>query len=264
MAGDKARGRFVWHDLMTTDPTAAVEFYTKVLGWGTEKWQGPGSNPDYSMWTANGQALGGVMPLPDEVKAMGVPPHWIAYVASEDVDATAKQTEKLGGRVLTGPMDIPTVGRFAILSDLQGATFAAFTAADDAPGHDGPSKMGEFSWHELMTTDHEAAFDFYHALFGWDKMEGMDMGPMGIYQIYGRNGTQLGGMFNKTSEMAQAPNAWVVYVRVPDVNKAGEAVKSAGGQILNGPMEVPGGDWITQCMDPQGAMFAVHHSSTLP
>jgi uncharacterized protein len=249
------RGRFVWHELMTTNPDSAQSFYTEVIGWGTQQWEG--STTPYTMWTANGTPLGGVMRLPDEVAAAGSPPHWLAYVSTPDVDATAAQVTDLGGRIMVPPTDIPSVGRFAVFTDPQGAMLAAFTPAGETPGHDGAPRQGEFSWHELTTTDYEAAFSFYNALFGWEKTSAIDMGPMGIYQMYGRNGMALGGMFNKTADMPMPPN-WLNYTMVADVHSAAEKVKRLGGQVLNGPMEVPGGDWIVQCMDPQGAAFALH------
>jgi predicted enzyme related to lactoylglutathione lyase len=83
------------------------------------------------------------------------------------------------------------------------------------------------------------------------------MGPMGIYFIFKRQGRDLGGMFNLTPEMPMPPN-WLLYIRVADITAAVERVKAAGGTVLNGPMEVPGGDQIAQCMDPQGAAFALH------
>jgi predicted enzyme related to lactoylglutathione lyase len=115
----------------------------------------------------------------------------------------------------------------------------------------------EFSWHELATTDHSAAFEFYQALFGWNKTESMDMGPMGIYQMYGRGEMTLGGMFNKSEDMP-GPSAWLLYIEVEDVDHTARKVQELGGKILNGPMEVPGGGRIAQCMDPQGAAFAIH------
>lgn len=254
---DKAKGRFVWFDLMTSDQDAAIDFYGAVTGWGTSVWDGAGPDMKYTMWTVGEQPIGGVMDLPPDAAAAGAPPSWLAYIGTEDVDATAKKIEVLGGRIVKEPMDIPTVGRFAVAADPQGAIFAIFTAQDDAPGHDGEPRTGEFSWHELVTTDYEAAFRFYSELFGWDRMDEMDMGPAGIYLIYGRKGIQLGGMFNKTPDMPMPP-MWMEYAMVDDVDAATETVKARGGQILNGPMEVPGGDRIVQCMDPQGAMFALH------
>ncbi len=254
---DYPRGRFVWHDLMTSDPGAAQSFYTAIVGWGTDVWEG-GETP-YTMWTNAETAVGGVMQLPEEAKAMGAPPHWMAYVATPDTDATVAKAKELGANVFVEPTDIPSVGRFAVLADPQGAVFAVFTAAEDVPGHDNPPGRGEFSWHELATSDYAAAFDFYAELFGWSKTDSMDMGEAGTYQMYGRGSFSLGGMFNKTAEMP-GPPAWLHYITVDDVNSAVEKVKELGGRVLNGPMEVPGGsgDLVAQCMDPQGAAFAIH------
>ena len=156
-------------------------------------------------------------------------------------------------------MDIPTVGRFAVIQDPQSAVLALYTPADDASGHDGQPAIGEFSWHELSTSDYAAAFDFYSALFGWVKTETMDMGPGGIYQMYGCvPGQALGGMFNKPADQPGPPASWLYYVTVLDVHAKVEQVKQLGGQVLNGPMDVPGGDIVAQCMDPQGAAFALH------
>jgi len=251
MADVKSRGRFVWYDLMTTDLDKAQAFYPKVVGWGTQAW--PGDQP-YTMWTAGGAPIGGLMKLPQQEKA---PPHWLAYVSTPDVDATVTQAQELGATVLVKPTTIPTVGSYSVLADPQGALFAAFTPNGEAPEQDGPPPAGQFSWHELMTTDYKAAFAFYHALFGWEKEAEHDMGEMGIYLLFGRNGHQLGGMFNRPPGMPAPPN-WLHYVAVDSADRAAERVTANGGTIMNGPMDVPGGDRIAQCMDPQGAAFAVH------
>jgi predicted enzyme related to lactoylglutathione lyase len=253
MSDTSPRGRFVWYDLMTTDPSAAADFYTKIAGWGTQPWEG--SPTPYTMWTVENAPLGGVMRMPEVVGEM--PPHWIGYVAVSNVDETAAQAEALGGKVLSAPMDIPEVGRFAVISDPQGAAIAIFTSKGDTPGHEGVPNVGEFSWHELTTTDHQSAYDFYQKLFGWDKTGDFDMGEAGMYQMYGRGEVPLGGMWTKPADMPMPPN-WLYYIRVANADEAAERVKALGGQVLNGPMEVPGGDRIAQCLDPQGAAFAVH------
>jgi len=263
MPEENARGRFVWYDLMTTDPEAAKAFYTAVAGWGIETWDNPGM-PSYTMWTANGKPMGGVMKLPDEAVAGGARPHWIAYVGVPDVDATTARARELGATVMVEPRDIPTVGRFSILNDPQGATISAFTPAPSEqprPEPEGMPPVGEFSWHELATTDPDAALAFYSDLFGWQRVSDFDMGEDhgGLYQMYGRNGKTLGGIFKKPAEMP-GPPAWLYYARVADVNAAIEAARQQGGQVLNGPMEVPGGDLIATFLDPQGGMFAVHQS----
>ena len=252
---DYPRGRFCWYDLMTPDPGAAEGFYKEIAGWGTDISQA--SEMPYTMFTNGGKPLGGVMQLPEEARAQGAPPHWLAYIAVPDVHETTAKAKALGAHTYVEPQEIPNVGSFAVLADPQGAVFAVFASAEEVPGHDEPPTKGEFSWHELATTDHEAAFDFYADLVGWQKTDAMDMGEMGIYQMYGAGSSTLGGMFNKPAEMP-APPHWLYYISVDDVNAAVEKVKALGGQILNGPMEVPGGDMIAQCMDPQGAAFALH------
>lgn len=256
MSTESARGRFVWHDLLTTDPEAAKAFYTAVVGWGTTTWDQ--METPYTMWTAGETPIGGIMQKPAEAVAAGAKPEWLAYVTVPDVDAAAARATALGGKVMAPPRDIPTVGRFAVLADPQGAFIAAYKPENAQPEAEGKPPLGDFSWHELATTDHEAAFAFYADLFGWEKTSAMDMGPAGVYQMYGRNGQTLGGMYTRPKETAGTP-AWLHYARVVDVNAAAEKTKALGGQVIHGPMEVPGGDWIVMAVDPQGGPFAVHH-----
>jgi len=250
------RGRICWDELMTTDPKAATAFYKAIVGWGTQE---SGGGSSYVMWTAGGTPVGGLMALPDEARMMGTPPSWVMYVAVPDVDASLRQAVSLGARAYVQPQSIPTMGRFAVLGDPQGATFALFSSTTGVPGHDGPSKPGEFSWHELAATDWRAAWDFYEHLFGWVKMDAMDMGPAGTYQMFGRAGKMLGAMYDKPPEMTGPPN-WLCYALVPNADSAATVVQRLGGKVMNGPMDIPGGR-IAQCMDAQGATFALHSNA---
>jgi len=153
-------------------------------------------------------------------------------------------------------MEVAEVGRFAVIADPQGGVIAVIESEGETPGHDGPPGLGEFSWHELATADADAAMSFYVEVFGWHETTRMDMGDdIGFYCMFGRDGRELGGMWKAPPEV---PTAWLQYMRVPDAKTAVKQVAAAGGQILNGPMEVPGGDLIAQCLDPQGVPFAVH------
>jgi predicted enzyme related to lactoylglutathione lyase len=252
-----SRGRFVWFDLMTPDPEAAKAFYPAVTGWGTHLWETPGGG--YTMWMAGEKPIGGIMVMPPEAAAAGGRPHWLAYVTVPDVDATVARAVELGAKVMVPARDIPTVGRFAVIHDPQGAEISPFTPLpSDVQPTEGMPPVGHFSWHELATTDHEAAFAFYSELFGWQKVSAFDMGPeLGVYQLYGRGGSPLGGIYTKGPQLP-GPPSWLHYARVADVNVAAEAVRQHGGQILHGPVEVPGGDWIVMVMDNQGTPFAVH------
>jgi predicted enzyme related to lactoylglutathione lyase len=252
---DSRTGRFVWHDLMTLDPEASAKFYAELIGWGTREWEG-GDQP-YTMWTNGDTTLGGLMILPEQARQAGAPPHWMAYLFTPDIEATLARAEELGSRILVPATAITAKDRFGILTDPQGAPFAVYSSKTDPPAEVPSPVPGEFSWHELITTDYEAAFGFYRELFGWEKGEWVDMGEMGIYQMFNVGGVMTGGMFNKTADMPMPP-AWLHYIMVPSADAAAEKVKELGGQVVAGPMEVPGGDRIAQCIDPQGAAFAVH------
>ncbi len=251
---DERLGQFLWYDLMTPDPAAARAFYGDVIGWGTEVFEG-GAKP-YDMWTRDGTPIGGLMPLPEEAIAQGAPPHWLAYVGTPDVDATTSRARELGATVYVEPQDIPDVGRFSVLADPDGAVFALFAPGSDSPPHPGIPSVGDFSWHELLTGDLAQGFAFYNDLFGWETKEEVDIGEYGMYRIFGRAGPPIGGMMARPPEMPVG--AWLFYVRVDDIDEAVERVKASGGQVHNGPMEVPGGDRVAQCRDPQGAAFALH------
>lgn len=247
------RGHFVWYELMTPNPKAAQAFYTKALEWGTQSSDLPGM--EYTMWVGNGHPIGGVMALPPEAKQMGAPPHWMGYVAVNDVDATAQLAGKLGGKVLVPPKDIPTVGRICVVQDQWGAVIAAFKGEGEMPPAGEQAAAGEMAWHELYTGDTDAAMTFYGELFGWQVMQDMDMGEHGVYRLFGTGGKMIGGMF-KAPEGGPPPS-WGYYVEVADLDAALARIKEAGGQVINGPMDVPGGR-IAQALDPQGAHFALH------
>jgi predicted enzyme related to lactoylglutathione lyase len=251
---DTPLGRFAWYDVMVPDPDAVTAFYGAVMGWTTMPYDGAGE--PYTMWMNGDQPVGGVMTLPQEAIDQGAPPHWLAYVTTPDARATAVKTVELGGSVMS-EFDVPTVGSIAILADPQGVVFAAFQPEGDAPGHDGPAHAGEVSWRELYTDDWEAGWTFYSTLFGWEKTGEMQMGH-GTYHMYGRAGQQLGGMMTRPDQ--DVPAMWFYYFHVPDIDAAVTAVRENGGEVWNGPMEIPGGDLVAHCRDPQGAMFALHAS----
>jgi predicted enzyme related to lactoylglutathione lyase len=253
MADPSIRGYFLWHELMTSDPQSAIAFYSKVVGWKPQKWD---EDPSYTLMTYQGSQMAGVMKIPAEAKAMGTPPSWMPYLGTPDIHVTEWEAQRLGGKVHKKAWTIPTVGTVAILEDPQGAAFAAYTP-ERTPKVGEECPVGDFSWHELATTNHKAAFDFYRELFGWKKTSSYDMGPQGEYLMYGFGEKPLGGIYTKGND-APGPPAWLSYVRVTDVKATTRTITSAKGQIILEPMEVPGGDWITVAKDPQGAVFAVH------
>jgi hypothetical protein len=254
MSNADIRGRFVWHELMTTDTKAASAFYPKVTGWRSQPWD---KDPSYTLWLSAKGPFGGVRTLPDAARPHG--PSWLAYIGTPDVDACLQHAQKLGARVSMGATDIPDTGRMAVLADPQGAAFALFSAAGSAAGSGSATGPSDFSWHELTTSDVEAAIRFYGELFGWRELNKHDMGAMGTYHLIGPAGAAqpLIGMYQSPADKPM-PTRWMCYAHVTDIDKSANAAKSGGGKVVHGPMEVPGGTWIAHCIDPQGAAFAVH------
>lgn len=252
MVDATVRGRFVWHDLMTPNSAGAHEFYGKALDWKTEAWE---QDRAYLMFAGPNGPIGGT------VETRATTPHWLPYIGTLDVDATVEAATRLGATVQTPTTALPNGGRFAALIDPQGAPFGIH-ASGTAPAPEAPAQPGEFSWHELSTNVAPSiAFGFYAALFDWDEINQHDMGPMGMYLVFGRNGKQLGGMFDKGSTGKPGNAYWLGYVSVTDLDGTIERAKGARGSLLTGPMDVPGGDRIAQLMDPHGAFFALHKAA---
>jgi uncharacterized protein len=239
-------GDFIWYELMTGDLGASAAFYGAVLDWSFPPSK---SEPDDYWEVQVGDVfVGGMLRLKPEMEAGGARPAWLGYIAVDDVDASVTSIEAAGGKTYLPGRDMPGVGRFAMVADPQGAPFYVMRpippAGDpDATSHAFASErpmMGHCAWNELMTSDKDAALTFYNRQFGWVKDGDMDMGPMGKYDFI-RHGFAIGAMMNRPPEMPVS--AWAYYFRVPDIDASVEMIKASGGQVINGPMEVPGGDW---------------------
>ncbi len=249
-------GRFIWYELLTSDVTATKAFYSKFLGWTFDDMDMGG--PIYSVVNVEGAGVGGMMGITPEIAAMGVPPCWTGYVAVDDCDASAAKVKTLGGSVMREPADIPGIGRFAIVADSAGAAIAIMTPRPPEGARPEVPKgaVGSSAWRELYGTDPKTGFSFYADLFGWTADEAMDMGPEhGVYQLFSNQDGQVGGMMKKPGMVPVA--CWTYYFQVDDVDAQVEPVKAGGGQVLMGPMDVPGGR-VFQATDPQGAVFALY------
>jgi predicted enzyme related to lactoylglutathione lyase len=245
-----AVGRFVWHDHMSTDPAKAQEFYGQLLGWTTEVWK-PGEM-DYPMITANGQMHGGFGPAQGDA-----PSHWLGHVLVENVDSCVSRAEAAGGTLLAEPMDIPEVGRMAVIRDPQGAVFSLFTPAGEPP-----TAEGVFVWDELLTTDVEAAKQFYGEVVGWTAAE-MDMGEMGTYVMCRSGDLDRAGMMT-IPRGAEAPPHWLVYLSTDDVDATLKKAKQLGATVYMEPMDIPGIGRLAWLADPTGAAFGLFKGSEQP
>jgi predicted enzyme related to lactoylglutathione lyase len=254
VAASTLLGRPLWYELMTTDMKAAERFYGTVVGWASAPFEG--SPQPYTTFKRGGELpVAGLMTRPADLNA---PPFWAMYVGVPKLEEAASRIQRLGGRECSPVIEVPTVGRMQMVQDPQGAAFYIYEPATADQPPETAADLGDASWHELMTTDAPAAMKFYSELFGWQESEVMDMGPLGKYHMFNRPHGMIGGIMNKPPELAHVPPNWQIYFRVPDIQAAVARITANGGQVLNGPMEVPGGDWIVNAMDPQGAAFSLH------
>jgi predicted enzyme related to lactoylglutathione lyase len=253
-------GQLIWYELMTPDAEASKRFYDAVVGWNigepVDEFQG------YRMiGRSDGGSAGGVLPLTDEMRQHGARPIWLGYIGVDDVEGAIAAIEQAGGKVMMAATDIPNVGRIAMVSDPQGAPF--YIMKPIPPADDPNAKSDVFSvdrpqhirWNELATTDQDGAIDFYGKQFGWRQEGAMPMGDMGDYKFLYAGGTRIGAVMRKPPQLPVS--LWSYYIGVDDIDRAADAVKSGGGQILHGPMEIPGGEFSLNAIDPQGAAFGL-------
>lgn len=248
-----SEGRFTWYELLTTDIQSARIFYTKVMGWRVLDASAPGR--PYILLTAGDTLVGGLMELGSEARQSGAGSGWIGYVEVSEVDAIAESVKRLGGAVHVPPTDVPGISRFCIFADPQAARLGMLKWPKSAHGQSPASGGREHvTWHELLAANSEKALDFYVELFGWQKGE-PQTGDFGTYQAFSAGRKTIGGI--RTKPAAIRTPCWLYYFHVGDLDAATRRVAAAGGEILDNPFELSGGNWTILCADPQGAMFAL-------
>ena len=247
-------GKFVWHALMTTDVASSRRFYTELFGWNVEEVD-MGPMGKYTLLKTEGKTVGGLMPMDAK---HGAPTHWMSYVSVDNCDAAVKRATSNGGKVVVPAMDIPNVGRFAIIADPQGGHISPFqpnpSSNDGAPPVGTP---GAFSWDELHSPDPDAATKFYKELFGW----GMKVdGEKEFAYYHFMDGTEArGGMIKR---MAQEPvTYWLSYINAADVDQSTERAKKLGAQVYMPPMDVEDVGRMSVLADNAGATFALFKAS---
>jgi uncharacterized protein len=235
-------GKFVWHEHASSDQAYAQEFYNQLLGWEFEVFKF--ADFDYPMITSAGQMHGGFPPVPE-----GTPPHWIGNVQVESVDDTVEKVKAAGGSVIVEPVEIPEVGRYALIADPQGADLAVFQ-----PGADGQMGVGVFVWDELVTSDVDAAKAFYGEVFGWTANDS-DMGGGFTYTVFKRGEDDAAGAM-PLGEIP-APPHWLPYLATDDVDATAARAGELGATILREPWDVQDIGRLAIVQDPAGAVFGL-------
>jgi len=257
---DYKPGTFCWVELGTNNGEEAKKFYTNLFGWGfTDNPIGP--SEVYTILKLDDKDVGALYQLNSEMKAQGIPPHWLSYVSVTSADETAQKIKDAGGTLMKEPFDVFTLGRMAVAIDPTGAVFALWQPGTHkgAGIHNVPNS---FCWNELATSDTARAGDFYSTLFGWGKNV-QQMGPM-TYTSFTNGDRPAGGMYKPSPEMGNVPPHWLVYFAIEDTDATVEKAGELGGKTVAPPMDIPGTGRFAIVRDPQGAVFGVIKLSNEP
>jgi predicted enzyme related to lactoylglutathione lyase len=244
-----AAGTPSWVDLATSDPEGARRFYGGLFGWEFEIGEPEASY--YTNCTVGGRKVAGMggEPAPD-----GMPTAWTTYIASDDVDATAKLASDNGATVMVEPMDILQYGRMFVATDPTGAVFGAWQAGEHT-GAEAVNEPGSVTWSELTTRDLDRAMDFYGSVFGytWQPMEA----PGARYMTFSVGDKVVGGSIQMDDAWpAEIPSHWMVYFAVADTRATVAKAEELGGAVSVPPVDTPQGTFAV-LRDPQGGVFSV-------
>lgn len=249
-----AAGDFVWMELATTDLPGAKQFYGALFGW--RPCDIP-MGPDfvYTMFLHHNRDACAAYTMKPEDQALGIPSHWLLYVAVDNADEAVSRALQLGGQPLSPAFDIPGVGRMAVIRDPVGAIFAIFQPGSHR-GMGIVAEDGAFCWADLETPDRQLAAKFYGDLFGWEFMLGKDKDPNGYLHI--KNGDRfIGGLPSSRELPPNVPPHWLGYFQCENCENQTATALALGAAIKVPPMIVEGQFHFSVLADPQGAVFAL-------
>ncbi len=252
-------GTFCWLEANLEDPAKATGFYGELFGWAFQEMPMP-NGATYRIAHRGGKHVAGLTQLPDAAKKMGAPPHWLSYVAVDDVARSADRAKSLGGKILAPPMQVGP-GTMAVVQDPTGGVFALWNTKQSM----GTFLHGEESalcWNELATGDVAAAKKFYSELFGW-TMEAFPM-PDFEYTVVKSGDVMVGGIMPKPEQMKDAPPQWSVYIAVGDCDATLERAKKLGAKVIAPPMDIPDVGRFAAIADPQGAAISFIKNAEKP
>jgi uncharacterized protein len=244
-------------ELGTTDQKAAKKFYMDLFGWTVD--DAPmGPNEFYSMFKLDGKEAAAAYTLRSDQRAHGVPPHWMIYVSTNNVDESARRATELGGTVIAQPFDVMEAGRMAVVQDPTGATFCMWQPKQSS-GITTKSTDGAFCWADLNTSDVARASEFYTKLFGW-KLEKSENDPSGYLHI--KNGEEyIGGIPPAEHRDPNTPPHWLLYFETSNCDASVDKAKQSGAKVYYGPVSMENVGRFAVLADPQGAVFSVFQSA---
>ena len=224
-------------ELRTRDIDAARAFYASVLGYDVRH----------------------IVALPEVAAARGAPPHWLGHIGVGNVGKSASAFVANGAQRLGPTLQTSNGGELALMRDGGGAVVALSNACDEVLGVD-------VAWYQLLTADLEKATANYQDSLGWLMTERVDIGAVGIAQLFSWHADHAdpvsNGMIVDIARLPMAHPHWLFHFRVPTLATAVAAVRAAGGKVVDQTV-LNDGPQIAVCDDPQGAAFALHERARL-
>jgi predicted enzyme related to lactoylglutathione lyase len=242
-------GKFVWFDLVTSEPLAARAFYGKVFGWS---FQAVAGGNDYSVITAGGRPIGGVFqPVPTLDTPAGT--RWLSFASVGEMSTALSRLERLGFTKIVGATQVPGRGQQAIVRDPQGAIVGLMHSSSGDPP-DQPVAPGEFFWVDLYTTDTVAAAAAY-SYVGYTVVPATE--DKGERMLLESRGYARAGITPLPAGAHEA--GWLPYVQVEDVAATLAAATAAGGKVLLAPDPALLDGNLAVIGDPFGGVIGVIH-----
>ncbi|QDU66457.1 VOC family protein [Engelhardtia mirabilis] len=257
MSHSDDHGRIIHHDLKTTDVGRSIAFFEALLGWKAVEVTPGGPESTHFQMRVGDRIACALMGLDAD---LGVPSHFVPYIACDDVDAVCARFASAGGEVRIGPMDLGEHGRWAVCSDLGEGLVSLWKGTDPpAPRDETAMPFGLFCWDELLSTDAARDAEFYAGVFDYD-VKTMPT-PDGDYLVLERGGLMHAGVMQKPAE-APGPSTWLSYARVEDVDAMTEKARSLSAQVWVDPRDIPNIGRFAVMADPTGALFALFREAS--
>lgn len=253
--------KFNWYDLNSKDKDAAVAFYTALFGWTTTEWKAEGApddEPAYTMVGIGEQVFGGIVPVGEDLPEE-VPSFWYGHIHVDDFEDAHARASKHGAQTLYGPTSVPTVGRFALIADPQGAVCSLFQPETEAANQPSGMTPGAVGWNELTVEDVGAAADFYGKVIGWKtrKMPHAGDDDPNPYLLLGTGGDGPDAAGLMKLPPGAPRSSWFLYFTVEDIDATCGRIEELGGSVPMAPFDVPGVGRMGVGMATDGSYFGI-------
>jgi len=239
-------GKFIWHDLVTSDVATTKSFYGQLFSWTFEE------RGRYTIVSLHDKQIGGILdiqPVTPERHAA----RWISSLSVSDVDQAVSVVLANGGKVHKGPENIGDRGRVALVSDPQGAQLSLIHTKNGDP-KDGPIAEGSWLWHELWTNNPDSSVNFYQELAGYSTVEELDS-----YLILKAGDKWRAGIRNLFNQALE--QRWVPVIKANDVKAISALAKQLGGKVIIESENPDYADQVALLADPSGALFMIQEWS---